>query len=48
MKSTILEEDEENTTNSQNIVTEDTDVSLPAFPELQYLDISFNLVIKMI
>ncbi|CAF3532328.1 unnamed protein product [Rotaria sp. Silwood1] len=46
IKSTIFEEDEENPTNNQtkNIVTEDEDIALPAFPELQYLDISSNLI----
>jgi hypothetical protein len=47
IKSTIFEEDEESSTNNQaqrKPVTDDDDISLPAFPELQYLDISFNLV----
>jgi len=46
MKSTIFEEDEESSPQNQDKkpVTEDEEVSLPAFPELQYLDISFNLV----
>ncbi len=47
LKSTIFEEDEEYSSNekNQNTITEDEDISLPAFPELQYLDISSNLVI---
>ena len=47
IKSTIFEEDEENGngTPNPNTVAEDEDVSLPAFPELQYLDLSHNLVI---
>ncbi|CAF1027217.1 unnamed protein product [Rotaria sordida] len=46
IKSTIFEEDEETSTNNQskNIVTDDEDIALPAFPELQYLDISYNLI----
>ncbi len=47
IKSTIFEEDEENPTSNrskQKPTADDEDVSLPAFPELQYLDISFNLV----
>lgn len=46
MKSTIFEEDEESPSNRSNPKppAEDEDISLPAFPELQYLDISFNLV----
>lgn len=48
IKSTIFEEDEESPlshTDKKNL-PEDEDISLPAFPELQYLDISFNLVSK--
>lgn len=46
IKSTIFEEDEENPSSRSNPkpVAEEEDISLPAFPELQYLDISFNLV----
>jgi hypothetical protein len=46
MKSTIFEEDEESPreNSNQKPTTGEEDVSLPAFPELQYLDISFNLV----
>ena len=46
IKSTMFEEDEENQSQNQDkkTVTEDEEVSLPAFPELQYLKISFNLV----
>ena len=46
IKSTIFEEDEESPSNRSNPKppVEDEDISLPAFPELQYLDISFNLV----
>ncbi len=47
IKSTIFEEDEENQTSNrsqQKPTIDDEDISLPAFPELQYLDISFNLV----
>lgn len=46
IKSTIFEEDEESPSNRSNPkpIVEDEDISLPAFPELQYLDISFNLV----
>jgi hypothetical protein len=46
MKSTIFEEDEENhsSVQHQNNPVDDEDISLPAFPELQYLDISSNLV----
>lgn len=48
IKSTIFEEDEENTSAApnRNAPSEEEDISLPAFPELQYLDISFNLVIR--
>ena len=48
IKSTIFEEDEEGSTHNQTqkILTEDEDVLLPAFPELQYIDIGFNLVTK--
>lgn len=47
IKSTIFEEDEENgsATPNPNAIAEDEDVSLPAFPELQFLDLSHNLVI---
>jgi hypothetical protein len=50
MKSTIFEEDEENSSINpkEKNISEDEDISLPAFPELQYLDISFNLVKKKI
>jgi hypothetical protein len=50
MKSTIFEEDEENHSNThhRNNPADDEDVSLPAFPELQYLDISSNLVIRFL
>jgi hypothetical protein len=46
MKSTIFEEDEESPPHNRDkkSITEDEEISLPAFPELQYLDISFNLV----
>lgn len=46
IKSTIFEEDEDSPSNRSNPKppVEEEDISLPAFPELQYLDISFNLV----
>lgn len=46
IKSTIFEEDEESqsATPNRKAQTEEEDISLPAFPELQYLDISSNLV----
>jgi hypothetical protein len=46
IKSTIFEEDEDSPsqTSHQKPIPEDEDISLPAFPELQYLDISSNLV----
>lgn len=50
IKSTIFEEDEESPVSHSNkkTVVEEEDISLPAFAELQYLDISFNLVTKKI
>ncbi|UJR37722.1 hypothetical protein I4U23_030417 [Adineta vaga] len=46
IKSTIFEEDEENISSDRKInsVPEEEDISLPPFPELQYLDISSNLI----
>jgi hypothetical protein len=46
IKSTIFEEDEDTTTSKadSHVNILDDDMSLPAFPELQYLDLSYNLV----
>ncbi|CAF3346817.1 unnamed protein product [Rotaria socialis] len=46
IKSTIFEEDEETSSSSpnRNLPVEEEDITLPAFPELQFLDISHNLI----
>ncbi|CAF0756691.1 unnamed protein product [Adineta steineri] len=47
VKSTIFEEDEENVSSDQKqttIASTDQEISLPPFPELQYLDLSSNLI----
>ena len=46
IKSTIFEEDEDDVSVTMNLnqTSDEEDVSLPAFPELQYLDLSHNLV----
>ena len=50
IKSTIFEEDESLFSDQKmsSASEEEENISLPAFPELQYLDISSNLVLKIV